>query len=366
VTTNDINGAEINYVGGTGAIEAAGMRVDYTPGDTSGSQWSGVRIVASATGAASGVSANGIKLEGPTSAGTGTDPAVDIGTGWDIGIDIQSGGLQLAVESDPAAAAAGNLKIYAKDIAGRVMPKWIGPSGIDTPFQASLAFNRVAMVSPGGGTTITALGTAFTNVGTVSHPAPASTNYMTSVRRSVLTMANTAGSLASHRQQTLQAWRGNAAGKGGFFFTTRFGTPTTGTGNRVFVGLNDLTTAPTNVDPLTSTANSKIGMAINANTGNWSVIHNVAGTAPTQIALGSNFPINTTDMYELVLYSPPNGSTIGWRVTNKATNNSTSGSISTNMPATTTFLAPQMWMTNNATTGQRALATAGWYLESDD
>ena len=371
VTTAGVNGLSVNYKGGAAAVEAAGIRVDYAPGATSGGTWSGLRIVANATPAASGVTSYGIKLEGPTSSGTGQDTGLYItGTGWDIGIDIRSGGLQLAAQSDPASPAAGNLRIYAKDIAGRIMPKWVGPSGVDTPFQANLGFNRVAWCNPSGGTTLTTfiacMGSAFTNVGTANNPTPTTTNLLTSTRRATYSTGTISGSLASHRQSTLQVWRGNAAGLGGFFYTIRFGTDTLVSGNRAFVGLADSVSAPTNVDPTTTTTPGKIGVAINANTGNWKLVNNVTGTAPTVLDLGASFPVTTTSLYELVLYAAPNASSVGWRVTNISTGAQTSGSLSTNIPASTTFLAPQFWITNNATASAAILDFGGWYLESDN
>ena len=77
-------------------------------------------------------------------------------------------------------------------------------------------------------------------------------------------------------------------------------------------------------------------------------------------------PVNATDLYELVLYSPPNGSSIGYRMKNITTDASVSGSVSTNIPASTTFLAPQFWITNNATAAASVIDFSGWYLESDN
>ena len=370
ITTSGVNDLSVNFVGGNAAIESSGVRIDYAPGGTSGGTWSGLRIVANATGAATGVTAYGIKLEGPSTAGSGTNEGLYVGTGWNIGLDIQSGGIQLAAQTDPAAPAAGNLRIYAKNIAGRILPKWIGPSGVDTPFQANLGFNRVSVVMPAGGTTLSTFvggfGTTFTNTGTAANPTPTSTNLFTSVRRATFSTGTTAGTVASHRQSTLQVWRGNATGLGGFFYTIRFGTDTLASGNRAFAGMADSVSAPTNVDPTTTTTPGKIGMAINTNTGNWNFVTNVTGTAPTVTALGSSFPVNTTDLYELILYSPQNGSSIGWRVTDLSTGAQTSGTASTNIPTNTTFLAPQFWITNNATAAAATLDFSGWYLESDN
>jgi hypothetical protein len=368
-TTAGVSNIQVNFVGGAAAVEASGVRVDYTPGGTSGGTWNGMRIVANAAGPVTGVTTNGLKLEGPSTPGAGTEIGIKLTTGFDIGIDVQSGGLQLAAQSDPTAPAANNLKIYAKDIAGRIMPKWIGPAGVDTPFQASLGFNRIAMTTPAGtGTTVPQVwGSTNTQVGTVSHPAIATGSVKNSTRRWTLTSAATAGSLVSHRQGALMAWRGNVAGQGGLFFTIRFNLTTLQAGNRAFVGLADVVTAPTNVDPTTSTTPGKVGMAINANTGNWSWVNNVTGTAPTVTALGASFPVNTTDLYELIIYSAPNGSGITYRVQNLNTAAVTANTtVSANIPANTTFLAPLYWMTNNATAAAVAMDSAGWYLESDN
>ncbi|MCA9327544.1 hypothetical protein KDA14_03380, partial [Candidatus Saccharibacteria bacterium] len=174
ITTNGVNGLSVRYKGGSAAVEAAGMRVDYTPGGTSGGTWSGMRIVETSA-AASGVNSYGLKLEGGGT-GAGNSYGIEVATGWDIGVDVQSGGLQLAAQSDPSAPASGNLRIYSRDIAGRVMPKWIGPAGVDTPFQASLGFNRVSWCAPAGGTTLTTfiscIGSSFTNTGTAANPTP--------------------------------------------------------------------------------------------------------------------------------------------------------------------------------------------------
>ena len=375
VTTANTDGLSIRYRGGNAAVEAAGLRVDFTPGGTTGGIWSGVRIVANANGPATGVTSYGLKLEGPTIAGTGTGEGAYIGTGWDIGLDLQSGGIQLAAQTDPVAPVANNLRIYAKNIAGRMLPKWIGPSGVDTPFQSSFGFNRIAMMAPNGnGTTSTTImtnwGTNFTNLAnTYANPALVSTSLTNSVRRARMTTAtNSTTAIAYHLPTALMAWRGNAAGLGGFFYTIRFNYATlTNTNGRSFVGLIDSLTAPTSVDPTTSTTAGKLGIAITSNTGNLKWINNVAGTAPTVTDLGTSYPINTTDMYELIIYSPPNGSGVTYRVQNISTGVTlTNTSVTTNIPTSTTFLAPNYWIADGGTAGAEAIDCAGWYLESDN
>lgn len=281
-------------------------------------------------------------------------------------VEIASGNLQLVSTTDPTAPAAGNLIVYSKDIAGRQMPKWIGPSGIDTPFQSNIMFNNVSVIGPGGGTTVGVIGCTVTNVGTISNPNITTTNLKSQTRRIVNTSAAGAGSLASTRVASFECWRGNASGLGGFFVVARFGLTTTQTGMRMFVGLTDnATTAPTNIDPTTSTTPGKIGMAINASTGNWNLVHNITGTAPTVIALGASYPVDTTSLYEMVLFAKPNDTVVTYRITNLSTAAQTSGTLSTNLPASTTPLGRVCWATNNATAAAVAWDLSRFSLESD-
>jgi hypothetical protein len=281
-------------------------------------------------------------------------------------VEIYNGNLQLVSTTDPSAPLAGNLLVYSKDIAGRQMPKWIGPSGLDTPFQPNMMFNQISVIGPGGGTTVGVLGCTVTSVGTISNPNITTTNLKTQTRRIVNTSGAGTGSLASTRITSLECWRGNAAGLGGFFIVARFGLTTLQAGMRMYIGLTDnATTAPTNIDPTTSTTPGKIGMAINASTGNWNLVHNITGTAPTVIPLGASYPVDTTSLYELVLFAKPNDSVVTYRITNLSTAAQTSGTLSSNLPASTTPLGRVCWATNNATAAAVAWDLSRFSLESD-
>jgi hypothetical protein len=66
------------------------------------------------------------------------------------------------------------------------------------------------------------------------------------------------------------------------------------------------------------------------------------------------------------MYCPENGSAITYRVTDESTGAQTTNSVSTNIPSNTTFLAPDFWVTNNATAAAAILDFNGWYLQSDN
>lgn len=284
-------------------------------------------------------------------------------TGTDAEIELAG------ITNEPSPPAQNRLLFYAKDIGGRMIPKWVGPSGLDTPVQPGFAFNRIMNVAPAAGSTagsaMQAMGTAFSNSGTLSNPVPTSTNLRTSTRRTNFSTGGTAGAISYNRAQVLECWRGNAAGLGGFFYVVRFSLDTLVAGMRSYFGLVNTTSNPTNIDPTSSTTLAKLGMAINTNSGNWNLVHNSAGAGVTVINLGSNFPVNNTDMFELVLYTPANASSVTYRVSNLSTGNVTSGTLSSNLPANTLFLAPTHWITNNATASAAIMSLHRWYLETD-
>ena len=282
-------------------------------------------------------------------------------------VEIASGNLQLISTTDPTAPSAGNLIVYSKEIAGRQMLKVIGPSGVDTQIQSSLAFNQFSLIGPGGGNTVGVLGCTVTSVGTISNPNIATTNLKTQTKRIVNTSGTTAGNLASTRITTLECWRGNAAGRGGFFAVARFGFTTLQTGQRMFIGLDsNATAAPTNIDYLTSTATAKIGMYATGSTGNnWNLIHNTAAAVPTSIPLGASFPVDTTSLVEMILFAKPNDTVVTYRITNLSTNAAVSGSLSSNLPASTAPLGRLIAGCNNATAAAIAWDLSRFSLETD-
>jgi hypothetical protein len=253
----------------------------------------------------------------------------------------------------PSLPAAGLSKIYVKDIGGRAIFSTIDEWGETNHMQSSLTFNNFSGVSPGATTIPTVIGRTCTFLATVSHPVIATTNYKTSINRYTQTSTATAGNVTGTRVAVNECVRGNAANIGGFYFVGRISLTTLQAGNRAFCGLSTLgSTAPTNIDPTTST------------TGNWNLVHNAVGTAPTIIPLGTNYPVNNTDFIELILYTPANKTTVYYRVRNLATSLDVSGILSTNLPLNTSPLGRTCWMTNNATAASVALDISKLSLET--
>lgn len=287
--------------------------------------------------------------------------------GTDTGIELAG------ITTEPSAPSAGTGRLYAKSIATRVMPKWIGPSGVDYPLQSHIGLNNVRIWRGGATTTAT---TFASTIGSLPYtgasptaptiPTLASTSLRNQTYRSTISTGATAGGLAYIRGNQLTMWRGNAAGLGGFFVVHRFAlSGTLQAGLRSFAGVVDVASNPTNIDPTSSSTPGGIGLALNANTGNWRLVNNASGTARTSLDLGASFPVNNTDLIELALFSAPNGSGISYRVTNLSTAATTTGTLTTNIPASTTFLAPTVWITNNATAAAQTLDFVSTYVETD-
>ena len=153
-----------------------------------------------------------------------------------------------------------------------------------------------------------------------------------------------AGSLAFFRT-TFGSWGGMSSGK---ICEWLFGTADTATvaGARSFIGFTGSFASPTNVEPTNLT--SCVGIARLSTSNNWHIIHNDSTGTCTAIDLGSGYPSNTlgVDLIYLRLTFNTNG-TISYLVANKTTNISTSGVLSTNLPAVTLY--EQLWTSNNAT-----------------
>lgn len=221
-------------------------------------------------------------------------------------------------------------------------------------------------VAPSSATNVVTVGTnAVTTSGTVANPTITNTNLLTSTRRFTLQTAASLAAAARMNNTSTEVWMGDAAGLGGFSAVFRFATSVTAAGNRCFVGFANTVSALSNVDHFTNTAIDRVGMYIDANTGNWNLIHNTSGSAATTIALGANFPVDNTSLYELTLITLPNSGSISYVVKNLSTGNSTSGTMSSNLPTASNFLAAHTWINTNSGSTAITLDVARVFVETN-
>lgn len=231
----------------------------------------------------------------------------------------------------------------------------------DRYFQETIGYERFVKYS-GGQATINAIGggalTAIT-AGTAVTPDFVGTNLINRIPRTqyaTTAQANNINALYSNALTTsTNVYRNSSSqGFGGFRLIMRFRLSATQVNSRFFAGLRDVVSAPTNVDPFTSTTPGGVGIVANlATSANWRIAHNISGTTPTTIDLGASYSVSTNDIVELTLFSPPYVSatpSINYRVSTYTglgtLTGSTEGTLTTNLPAVNTFLNPTIWMVN--------------------
>ena len=277
--------------------------------------------------------------------------------------------------SNMTAPPTGTMRLYAKELAGRVLPRYIGPSGLDSFLQPLLARNKVGYwCPPGNATTLPGVMgyTAPTTVGTTTARTITTANQLTRMRRIGFVSSTTTGSLASSRVAVAQITLGTGNGMGGFLKVIRFATSDAATvaGARMFVGISATTSAPTNVEP--STLVNSIGVGHGASDTNLKIYYG-GSAAQTPIDLGPNFPDNTlsADVYELALYSAPNwAGLVSYEVTRLNTGDVATGDLTgtsgTQLPAPTTLLTYHWaYRTNNTTALAVGLDIISDYIETD-
>lgn len=280
------------------------------------------------------------------------------------------------ITNEPSAPSSGTMNLYAKSIGGRMMPKWQGPSGLDTPIQPFMGTNKIGLWNPAGNAT-TVPGvfgfTAFTASGTATARNVATTNLFTRTRR-IGYVYSTAGTnvVGGARVAVAQYTVGNGSGLGGFFLNSTFGQSDTVTTARMFVGMSSTTAAPTTVEP--STLTNSIGVGCGAADTNLKIFYG-GSAAQTPIDLGTNFPCNTSsgsqDLYELTLFAPTNvNNVVNYRVRRLGTSYEASGTLTaatpgTQLPSSSTLLAWRGWRATSGTSGSPGIDLVNIYIETD-
>lgn len=271
--------------------------------------------------------------------------------------------------TDPAAPPANTVRLFRRDVAGRQMLAFVGPSGLDTAVQPFFARNKIGRYTPAGNGTLIATDgmPAISAVGTATNRLWNAASLFTRSRRLGYVSAATAAALAIFRSPEGQFTTGNGSGLGGFHLVVRFGYSALTADARSFVGMRP-SGAPTNVEP--STLTQCIGIGRGAADTTLRLFFGGSAAQPP-IDLGANFPANTVnvDLYELALFaSPSEVGVINWQVTRLNTGHVAQGQVSgdaTVVPNATTALAPTLFVTNNATAAAVGFDIVSLYIETD-
>jgi len=352
ITSNDAYVGTVTSVGGTGTVN-------------------GLTLTGTVTSSGNLTLGGTLNLSSPPAIGGTTPAAVSATTLSLTGTTDQVS--SVAVSSVPSAPTAGNLKTFARTIAGGyTAPAFLNATQAVAMLQPAIANKRISTFTPQTSAVISLIGFVAGNVqGTATAATLSSTSFFTRAPRVTYVSAGTAGSFASWYQGvgTVTLGVSGTPNFGGFYYVTRFGIADTVASPRTFIGLASVGTTPTNVEP--STLVNSIGIGQGASNTNLFVYYG-GSAAQTPIDLGANFPTNTsnTDWYELTLFAPPSSTnTVYYQVVRLNTGNVASGTLTgtagTVLPSNTTFLMPRNWRTNNATAAAVTLALGSMYLETD-
>lgn len=287
-------------------------------------------------------------------------------------VEIEGGQLRLADVAAPAAPAASGLKLFSSPFGNGAHPAYRGPLDVSPlALQTAMSEGNICWWTPTTGTGISVFGwPAASPAGTATAAATANGSRRARMKRIeyLVTVAATTA-IAIWRVNSAQyTINGGNSWEGGFRCTMHSG-PSTGVTNashRFFMGLRD-TTAPTDVDPSTLTFMAGIGYDA-ADTQVQFMTNDNAGTA-TKVALGASFPKPNADRaftYRLRMYAPP-GTTrrLFYEVTYLETGAVATGSVTTNLPATTDFLAPVAYTSVGGVSAVTGLAVGSMFFQTE-
>jgi hypothetical protein len=280
------------------------------------------------------------------------------------------------VSSEPSAPSSGLLAIYSRLVTGRMLPQIKGPSGLSTRLQPAFFGNTISLWTPLTSTTVTGgFGATWSkggSSGTVATPTPASTNFISAMRRTthgnVVTTTNQAMGIINTASGSPNMWRGNGSGLGGFFFFARFGLATWAAGARLFVGVT-----PGAAEVVTSDtfANNSCGFWIaTTDSGNTIWFNTKDGSTVNQTSI-SGATIASNSCFDAYIYCKPNDTTVYFRldqIDSGAPVTLIDSSIAVNLPGNTTFLGAQVEASNgtaNTTANTVVIAVNKIYTETD-
>jgi hypothetical protein len=286
---------------------------------------------------------------------------------------LTPGDSQLCSEqsSNPATPAANKITMFASDKMASTMPAWLNEDGTLNFMQTSFAKRHIFEASQwtrAGAASSVELqwrgGAVFAGAGaSTSQPTRATTNVHTKIPGiHRITSATTDSSMAAYYGTNLFALASS-----GWFCSMRFAVNATPTNLKMFFGMTQVQ-PPVGTD-VPSTLLNGIGIGCDAAATTLHIYNNDGSGSASDADLGANFPSrDTTTVYDVFLFLRPGGTVFDYYVVNLGTGNTASGSINSNLPVTTGFMTPIVWMSNGASASSVAcqLDIARIYLEVFD
>ena len=268
------------------------------------------------------------------------------GTTWSVFDSNTNSFVNLVgIAVEPSAPSSNNLLVYSKLIAGKMILKVKGPSGLDTPVQNAFWQNNITIWNTTNVVAGLWSGTVGAGTGTFTTALPTSTNIYTSVKRArMANVVTTLNQVIGQRNTELMFQLGGTAGQGGFFFYTRCGFDVWTNGARFFAGMATATTV-ISLDP--SALNNTVGFCVDA-ADNGAISFLTRNTGATKASTG--FTITSNKGYDLYIFCAPNASSVGWRIVDIDTGAEASGTATLTLPVGTTMLTANVLASNAALT----------------
>jgi hypothetical protein len=261
--------------------------------------------------------------------------------------------------STPAAADESSLVIYPTSLAERYMLAMQGPTGLATVLQPNIFSNSIMMFAPQSGTVGTgsnSFQTSWTSNGTVTHSALNPSIFAACGRNTTYAnVASTTNQQLGPRMNTAAErcfFRGAISNTGGFFYYSRFRPVLLTSTSRLFTGLQGnsatasicISDAP--AGPYCGLQHISTDPASGAGSLNF-VTHDGTTRNALPITPFSNL-VNDTPLLDFMMYCPPMGGTIYFRLVELAFNIPYINSTTANLPAATALMSPQCQVSNGA------------------
>jgi hypothetical protein len=281
--------------------------------------------------------------------------------GTDTGIVLQT------ITTEPTAQAAGRLRLYAANNSGRVLPKWIGPAGVDMTVQPALFSPNIVLWTSTTATAGLWLGTAGAGAGTYTTQLPVmGANLSNAMKRGRwANVVTTTNQVLGQRNTEAMFFRGSSAGQGGFFFFCRFRVEVHTAGSRWFIGMHTATTV-VSADPSAST--NILGFGMDAADSVFTFMHNDGAGTATKVAITGIANTASGDGFDAYIFCRPNDSEVYYRLVDINTQTEiVSSSVNANMPVNTTGLTAGALASNAALTTATAthIGVNRIYIETD-
>ena len=253
-----------------------------------------------------------------------------------------------------AALSPGTSGQFLKTNGAGADPSWAsGGSGGGGDILDLLASDSAIILPNVNAASVTTLGT----LATLTDASALSVSAGTALgRRTGIAVSSSANSFAQIRVANSMNNRAR-----GFEYESIFAIETAGASNcRMIVGLQSGWSGAT--DPSTCTSSIFVGKD-SADT-NLKIFHNDNTGSATKIDLGANFPYGTAGALYRVRFTAGAGGNIDYEVTRLDVSHTASGTITTDLPVTTTYMSMGMWSATGATATGWTLALLGMAVKS--